>query len=301
VARNYWPSIAWVEVAHEASIMAPGDMENRINYLRSKLAARGLPDKPFGAIFSTNDILITNAIVAQSLSFVNIETYMHDSGDVQTNRDNLNSYLSTAKSRVRNAGKWIFLTGQAFDRCPGPDCWTNMGRLEEVQRPVYLNAYNDNNVVAIQMFAFNRGGGTKAHRVLQPAHYEIAEAMGIARNPLKGNDRLLPGERLYPGQEATSSDGRFHFVYQGSDGNLVLYRWDWVPIWASNTQGTSVGYTKMGAYGNVIVLNAVEFPVWASGPDGLADAYLIVQNDGNVVIYGPGGSPIIWATDTCCY
>lgn len=117
--------------------------------------------------------------------------------------------------------------------------------------------------------------------------------------PSDGPDILVPDEALFPGDEATSSDGRFHFVYQG-DGNLVLYRWDWVPLWASNTGGTSAGRAHMQLDGNLVIYDAGGSPVWYSGTAGNSGAYLIVQSDGNVVIYSSGGSPL-WSTGTCCY
>jgi predicted heme/steroid binding protein len=109
---------------------------------------------------------------------------------------------------------------------------------------------------------------------------------------------LWPGEVLYPGQEVTSPDGRFHLIYQG-DGNLVLYRWDWVPIWNSQTAGTSAGFTAMQGDGNFVVYDASGAPVWSSGTNGHPDAYLAVQNDGNVAIYDPSGA-MLWSTGTCC-
>lgn len=117
--------------------------------------------------------------------------------------------------------------------------------------------------------------------------------------PSDGPDILVPDEALFPGEEATSSDGRFHFVYQG-DGNLVLYRWDWVALWASNTGGTSAGRAHMQLDGNFVIYDAGGSPVWNSGTAGNSGAYLIVQSDGNVVIYSSGGSAL-WSTGTCCY
>lgn len=127
----------------------------------------------------------------------------------------------------------------------------------------------------------------------------LAEIYGSSSPPPDGPEVLIPGEALFAGEEATSTDGRFHFVYQG-DGNLVLYRWDWVPLWASNTGGTSAGHTIMQTDGNLVIYDAGGTAVWNSGTGGNPNAYLVVQNDGNVVIYSSGGSPL-WSTGTCCY
>jgi len=117
--------------------------------------------------------------------------------------------------------------------------------------------------------------------------------------PPGGADSLRPGEALFANQSRISGDGRFTFVYQG-DGNLVLYRWDGVPIWASNTGGTSPGQAIMQLDGNFVVYDAGGTDVYRSNTAGNPNAYLIVQNDGNVVIYSPGG-PLLWSTGTCCY
>lgn len=100
----------------------------------------------------------------------------------------LNSFLTTAKNRVRNAGKQIFLTMQAYDR---NGTWTNMTTLEALQRPVYLNAYADAVVIGINMFSYNRPGGHQ-------------DAPGTAAGP--------PRDRLRDGTFAT----QFPVFRQGS-------------------------------------------------------------------------------------
>lgn len=109
-------------------------------------------------------------------------------------------------------------------------------------------------------------------------------------------DRLLPGDRLRPGEGITSSDGRFDLVYQG-DGNLVLYR-QGTALWASGTHGRSAGMVVMQHDGNFVMYDANNVPLWSSeGSWGHDGAWLIVQNDGNVVIYTHSGQPL-WATNT---
>jgi hypothetical protein len=116
--------------------------------------------------------------------------------------------------------------------------------------------------------------------------------------PSSGGDGLAPGDTLSPGEQVSSSDGRFHFVYQG-DGNLVLYQDGVGALWASNTGGTSPGVTAMQGDGNLVVYDGASQAVWFSATHGHAGAYLVVQNDGNVVIYDTGGAAL-WSTGTCC-
>lgn len=114
--------------------------------------------------------------------------------------------------------------------------------------------------------------------------------------PSVQTDRLMPGDKLRPGEWLTSGDTRFDLVYQG-DGNLVLYR-NGVPLWATGTHGRSTGMVVMQHDGNFVMYDANNVPIWTSvGSLGHEGAWLIVQNDGNVVIYSRNGQPL-WATNT---
>jgi hypothetical protein len=111
---------------------------------------------------------------------------------------------------------------------------------------------------------------------------------------------MTAGESLFPGDSVSSSDGRFWLMYQG-DGNLVLYRWNWVSLWSSGTSGSSAGQVDMQSDGNLVIYNAGGGVPWHAGTYGNGGAYLVVQDDGNTVIYAAGGSPALWSTGTCCY
>jgi len=113
-----------------------------------------------------------------------------------------------------------------------------------------------------------------------------------------GASGLGPNQFLSSGQHVSSSDGRFHFVYQ-NDGNLVLYQDGVGALWASDTGGTSAGMAVMQEDGNLVVYDGASDAVWDSGTWDHPGAHLAVQNDGNVVIYDVGGAAL-WATDTCC-
>jgi hypothetical protein len=109
----------------------------------------------------------------------------------------------------------------------------------------------------------------------------------------QGND-MQPGEVLNPNQAITSTNGRYHFIYQ-DDGNLVLYDGE-RPLWASNTRGSPAGVCIMQADGNLVIYAHDGTVVWSSGgwPPG---SHLVLQDDGNVVIYRPDGTPV-WSTST---
>jgi predicted alpha/beta hydrolase family esterase len=111
-----------------------------------------------------------------------------------------------------------------------------------------------------------------------------------------GPDSLSPDQALYAGQSITSSDGRFYLTYQ-LDGNLVLYRYDAVPLWHTQTHGTNPGRAIMQRDGNLVVYDGSGTPIWASGTVGFDGAWLVVQSDGNLVIYTSSGAPV-WASGT---
>jgi hypothetical protein len=108
---------------------------------------------------------------------------------------------------------------------------------------------------------------------------------------------------LYPEESVTSIDGRFALYYQG-DGNLVLYNIQaspWQALWASNTAGTSAGFTAMQGDGNLVVYDALGNYVWASDTWGNPGAFLVVQGDGNLVIYADYDNSALWAGNTNYY
>jgi pimeloyl-ACP methyl ester carboxylesterase len=117
--------------------------------------------------------------------------------------------------------------------------------------------------------------------------------------PPVGDDVLGPFMWLYHDQWRTSNNGRFTLYYQ-ADGNLVIYRDDGVPIWASGTDGTSLGNVTMQGDGNLVITDGEGTPIWSSDTWGNEGAYLIMQGDGNLVIYRPGWVPI-WASGTDGY
>jgi hypothetical protein len=280
-------------------------MQGRVNLMNEQIAARSLPGRSLGATIQPGHIMGTGGIYASGLSFVNIEAYMFcdascsiQNSDVPSLVNELNSYLGQAKSRVATAGKQIFLTGQAYDR---NGVWTNMETLEALQRPVYLNAYNDTSVIGIMMFSYNRSGGTKDHPELRPAHCEIAERMGIG--PGCGYTTPRAGTIIWPGSSIGSPSGRFQLAYQ-TDGNFVLYD-NWSPVWAincwPNCSSTGLwgnpfepaGFAQMQPDGNLVTYNAYLQPTFASGSPEVS-AYLAIGDDGSLRVLGPTGS-VLWS------
>jgi len=106
--------------------------------------------------------------------------------------------------------------------------------------------------------------------------------------------RLVPEERLLPGEGLVSQNGRFDLVHQ-HDGNVVLYRRDGTPLWASQTSGQITVDLVLHPDGNLVLYGPEGRAVWASGSAG-TNPDLSLQDDGNAVLYSDGVP--IWATNT---
>jgi len=307
VAANYWGQVVWVEIAAEENLSTAA-MQGRVDLLNAKLAARGLPARSPGAIVTRDEILGgAPGIYAPGLQWVNIEAYLQCSpADCSIQHAgagavvaDLNNYLAAAKANVANAGKQIFLTGQAYDR---NGLWTNMTTLEAAQRPVYWNAYNDSRVIGILMFSYNRAGGTKDHPELRPAHCEMAAAMGVG---IGCNYTILTGGSVIgAGGAAASPSGQYVLTYQ-TDGNFVLYSWG-SPVWAINCwpycSATGLwgysyqpaGWASIQTDGHLVTYNAYGQPTFASWTNGNPSAYLAIGNDGSLTVRAPTGA-VLWS------
>jgi hypothetical protein len=122
-----------------------------------------------------------------------------------------------------------------------------------------------------------------------PVLYEVLTAhMGVAPRSSSGSPTggatMTGGQQLLAGQEIRSPDGRYRLTYQ-TDGHLVVYRSDGLPIWWSGTAGTSPGRATMQSDGNFVVYNASNAPLWHTYTYGNPGAYLSMQNNGAFVIY----------------
>jgi hypothetical protein len=110
-------------------------------------------------------------------------------------------------------------------------------------------------------------------------------------------NRLHQEERLLPGEEIVSLEGRFRLTMQ-ADGNLVLYRNSpFEALWASATAGKQVAFAIMQGDGNFVVYAPDGTPLWHAGTHGNPGTFLQIQDDGNLVLYAPGDRAI-WASGT---
>ena len=126
----------------------------------------------------------------------------------------------------------------------------------------------------------------------------------IPHSPASGY-RMLPGQRLDPGDSLTSAAMR---LVMQPDGNLVAYLrvgGSAAPAeWASGTWGHPGAYALMRDDGSLAVYGAGTgpgngSPLWSSWGSASPHAYATLQDDGNLVVYREStGDPrdALWST-----
>jgi hypothetical protein len=110
--------------------------------------------------------------------------------------------------------------------------------------------------------------------------------------------RIEKNTVINAGRSVYSKNGVYRLTMQ-RDGNLVLNRIysDRVkPIWASITDTKAVEKCSFQSDGNLVLYGYNGIAIWASNTSGTGE-YMLVQNDGNVVIYNIN-NVAIWATNT---
>ena len=104
---------------------------------------------------------------------------------------------------------------------------------------------------------------------------------------------LNAGERLAPGEQLTSANGRYSLVMQ-EDGNLVEYD-SGVPVWSSGTDVPGSDFEAQ-ADGNFVVYAPDHLAEWTTGTSS-PGSVLTIQDDRNLVVYAPGNVPV-WMSNT---
>ena len=112
-------------------------------------------------------------------------------------------------------------------------------------------------------------------------------------------DRLLPGQRLYPGQWLTSANGYFQFKNQTSEGSLFVagrtsIKWTSPVFYPTGyvemlTDGRLVHYAD-GGVARVISNDETTHP----------GARVVMQGDGHLVLYAADGQTALWGSNNWC-
>ena len=182
VARPFWSSVVRVELADEPA-WTLAETNQMIAQVDSFLASRGLGRPPggYGIVYLYNQPIPAGAS-APGLTWVGVEAYIDPpgSGNSQVDIQNLRARVGAQLAQVP-AGKSIVLVPMAYDR---NGAWPNIDTLRDLQAPMYLLAFNDPRVVAINMFSYTRAGGSFDHPELRTPHRMMAER--IFARPIRG-------------------------------------------------------------------------------------------------------------------
>jgi hypothetical protein len=110
---------------------------------------------------------------------------------------------------------------------------------------------------------------------------------------MPGTDRLLPGQRLQPGQHLRSAQGHHELVMQ-FDGNLVFKRAG-VVRWGSGTAGNPGAYAQMQTDGNFVVYTGTT-ALWSSRSWATAADRLVLHEELGPVLLGPN-QQVFWRAE----
>lgn len=172
-ARPFWPHIARIEIADEPS-WTLAETTAVIAQVDAALAARALPRPPggYGIMYVYTEDL-PEAARAAGLQWVGLEAYLDPPGSPVA-IDNFRALIGALGRALGQVppGKQIVLAQMAYDR---NGAWPNVDTLRDLQTVPYGMAALDRRVVAINLFAYARPGGTFAHPELAVAHKLVAE------------------------------------------------------------------------------------------------------------------------------
>jgi hypothetical protein len=176
-AQAHWDRIAYVVAGDELDGTA-AEMNEKLQLIKSAIESRSLNVPPMGATFAPATTLVTDAIFAPLLDFVNIEAYSRDPANHGTSQQNIDAITATVnqmKARVPT-NKQLGMIFQAYDRngAFGPI----VPDLTELQAATYGMCAQDQRVFAMLLFAYGRPDGSKANPELIPYHKAIWTALG---------------------------------------------------------------------------------------------------------------------------
>ncbi len=102
---------------------------------------------------------------------------------------------------------------------------------------------------------------------------------------------LTPGQSLKVNESLVSKNGKYHIQYE-ENGKVVIYDWSLTPpkpIWMTPTEHAAPGqFIFQATDGNLVVYNDVGEPVWDIGvtpADAGTPVMAVMQDDGNFVVY----------------
>lgn len=142
-----------------------------------------------------------------------------------------------------------------------------------------------------------RGGGVVTEYDYDDAGNRTErQAFGVS-GPVNA-DRMTNGETLVPTQFLISPSAGATLLMQ-QDGNLVVYCGS-NPKWGSGTTAGRSMYFQVQSDGNMVLYDVDFLPIWASNTGGNPGAILTLLNSGNLILKDSTGVTTLWQSSTTC-
>lgn len=98
------------------------------------------------------------------------------------------------------------------------------------------------------------------------------------------NNKLLLKQQLVKGNKIFSPNKKY-FLYLQFDGNLVVYDSNYLPIWATNSDGTTASILEFNKDGNLVLRDKKNKIYWSSNSKSNGER-LEIEDDGALRLYG---------------
>ena len=110
-----------------------------------------------------------------------------------------------------------------------------------------------------------------------------------------------PSETLLLGTDLVSENGKVRLCMQENGNLVILCEGSEEPIWTSKTEGQKINGGLFFQYtdGNLVLYNTDKVPVWATMTQWTEVNQFIIQNDGNFVGKGKYGT-VYWESGSKC-
>src|SRR3989344_5479094 len=278
VAKDYWDDVAWVYLDDE-STWSKERTEQEINNYKAKVAALGLPQKPIGISYTYGQFYNNSGWNAGNLDYIGFEAYP----DVESQNDpNLAAWIDARTDDIKRfVRKPTFMIIQGYDR---NFTWTNLQTLQQIQTSPYAHIANDPNMVAILIFSYGRGGGTRAlgpcisteHKRLSGAISRTAQPASIPCNVNPATGGIQFPQILSSWEPPQTRNG--WWAELSPDARYVAYG-NWGESWVTDLQtGQYWNFQPMVASdmnpgsrclgGHWILPNKLTFPCELATPEG---------------------------------
>lgn len=124
------------------------------------------------------------------------------------------------------------------------------------------------------------------------------ERQSYGVGPPTNSYQLTNGQTLLPTQFLLSPSNSATLILQ-QDGNLALYCGS-TPKWATGTTSGRSLYLQMQSDGNLVIYDVDFLPLWASNTAGNPGAVLTLHNSGNLILMNAANTSVLWYTNTTC-